>query len=309
MALPISEVKALPGARLFHKGAHASWLKARRSGIGGSDVAALLGLSPWATPFTLWESKVMEPKPITSEAMTWGTVLEEPIAEEWARRHHFSLVRCPEGTIFQSKKYPLALASPDALTEKLDAWVEIKAVGAHASSDWTDDEIPPYYYAQAQWEAFVSGLDTVYVAALIGGQTLRSYVVPADNKWATETYEKAEEFWNTYVTTRIAPPVDDTEATKKALSSIYPPVPETVVEGGQELGMLIAEYNDAIDLEKRAKSQKTLAQNKILALLGGASIGTIDDIPVVKYATVHKESYTVPASDYPRLTLVKQGKA
>ena len=33
------------------------WLEARKDGLGASDAAALLGLSPWKTNVQLWEEK------------------------------------------------------------------------------------------------------------------------------------------------------------------------------------------------------------------------------------------------------------
>ena len=65
----------------------AAWLEGRRTGIGGSDVAAVLGLNPWKTPLDVWNDKLglSEDKEM-SEPAYWGTVLEDTVAKEFHLR-------------------------------------------------------------------------------------------------------------------------------------------------------------------------------------------------------------------------------
>lgn len=65
----------------------AAWLEGRRTGIGGSDVAAVLGLNPWKTPLDVWNDKLglSEDKGM-SEPAYWGTVLEDTVAKEFQLR-------------------------------------------------------------------------------------------------------------------------------------------------------------------------------------------------------------------------------
>lgn len=72
-----------------------NWLRERKKGIGGSDVAAVLGLSPWRTPLDVFNDKTAETvdeKP-QSEAAHFGTILEDVVADEFARRTGFKVVR------------------------------------------------------------------------------------------------------------------------------------------------------------------------------------------------------------------------
>ena len=67
---------------------YAEWLQVRRSGIGGSDAAAALGLSPWKSPLELWEEKAMgktQPRQ-ENDAMIFGRLLEPIVREEFVRR-------------------------------------------------------------------------------------------------------------------------------------------------------------------------------------------------------------------------------
>lgn len=75
-----------------------NWLRERKKGIGGSDVAAVLGLSPWRTPLDVFNDKTAETvdeKP-QSDAAHFGTILEDVVADEFARRTGFKVVRFNE---------------------------------------------------------------------------------------------------------------------------------------------------------------------------------------------------------------------
>src|SRR5690554_1892820 len=64
------------------------WLQVRTRGIGGSDIAAIAGVSPWATPLSVYLDKIGgAPEKEGTEAMGWGTILEDVVAREYARRH------------------------------------------------------------------------------------------------------------------------------------------------------------------------------------------------------------------------------
>ena len=67
---------------------YAEWLEVRRSGIGGSDAAASIGLSPWKSRYGLYQEKISTSPPprISNEAMTLGRLLEPLIREEFSKR-------------------------------------------------------------------------------------------------------------------------------------------------------------------------------------------------------------------------------
>ena len=94
------------------------WMKARRKGIGASDIAAIMGVSPWSTPLQVWVSKVTDDAPEVeqSEDMLWGRRLEQSILEEFEERtieqryfleHH--------GSLWRHDSMGWMLATPDAV--------------------------------------------------------------------------------------------------------------------------------------------------------------------------------------------------
>lgn len=71
-----------------------AWLKGRRTGIGGSDVAAILGLSPYKTPLDVWNDKLgLFEDHEQSEAAYWGTTLEDTVAKEFQKRTGYKVQR------------------------------------------------------------------------------------------------------------------------------------------------------------------------------------------------------------------------
>jgi predicted phage-related endonuclease len=84
------------------------WLQWRSTGIGASDIAGILGISPWASAYSIWAQKSMNvhgDNPPNAEAMRWGTLLEDAILKETARRldirPHSVQQRCTH------RKYPI----------------------------------------------------------------------------------------------------------------------------------------------------------------------------------------------------------
>lgn len=71
-----------------------AWLQERTKGIGGSDVATVLGLNPYKTPLSLWEEKTgkAEGSP-AGEAAYWGTTLEDVVAKEFSKRTGMKIQR------------------------------------------------------------------------------------------------------------------------------------------------------------------------------------------------------------------------
>ena len=65
------------------------WLAARQAGVGGSDVAAILGISPWVSAFALWHAKAgnIPAEVLTDEPVYWGKALEKVVLARWREEH------------------------------------------------------------------------------------------------------------------------------------------------------------------------------------------------------------------------------
>jgi putative phage-type endonuclease len=170
------------------------WLDERRKGIGGSDVAAILGLSPWKTAFQVYQDKRGEVGNYEgSAAMDWGKRME-PAIRQWYSDQTGRSVRVPEKIIYNSE-YPFMLASLDGFTDD-GRIVEIKT--ARSGKGWGEPgtaEIPDCYALQVQHYMLVTGMWVADVAVSIGGGSPELYTVEADRELFNLLIEAEAAFW------------------------------------------------------------------------------------------------------------------
>ena len=136
----------------------ADWLAERAKGIGSSDVAALLGLSPYKSNTELWEEKVGIRKPTDISEVEYvrnGTMSEDPLRRLFAVDYPEYEVLHEENEMLINPEYDFIRCSPDSrLTEKVTGrkgFLEIKRCeisNAAAYQKWQDGKIPIYYYTQ-----------------------------------------------------------------------------------------------------------------------------------------------------------------
>lgn len=191
---------------------------ARSKGIGGSDAAAAIGISPWKTPVQLWQEKLGLTEPANddefNERLFWGIRLEPIIAEVWAERMGWRIESA--GEPFRDPELPFMVANPDRLILDRPAGLEVKnssefmaARRAEHLNRWGEDgsdEIPLYYLTQAAHYMRVCDLPEWYFAVLIGGNELRTYRVERDEEQERTLIELESRFWEC-VERQIPPPM------------------------------------------------------------------------------------------------------
>lgn len=170
------------------------WLEERRRGIGGSDIAAVLGLSPWKTAYQVYQEKRKEVDDWKgNEATDWGKRLE-PVLRQWYSDTTGRAVRVPEKILCHGR-YPYMLASLDGFTDDKRI-VEIKT--ARHGKGWGQpgtNEIPDYYALQCQHYMVVTGFEVTDVPVTIGGGSPELYEVPADREVQEMILDAAADFW------------------------------------------------------------------------------------------------------------------
>lgn len=177
------------------------FLAERRKGIGGSDVAAILGINPWRTPLDVWRSKVLGESDEENAAMHWGTVLEPVILAEMSKRLGKQIINNPPMMVDGWK-----LANLDGLIPG-EAIVEAKT--SRSDDGWGDegtDDIPDHYQTQVQHYLDVAGLQVAHVGVLIGGSDFRLYTVKRNDVVIAKMGVRLERFWRVHVLTETPPP-------------------------------------------------------------------------------------------------------
>lgn len=196
-----------------------NWINSRVGSIGGSDAAAIVGLSKWATPYTVWADKLeMTPPAEDNEAMRQGRDLEQYVAERWMEA---TGKKCRRRTgIFKNDKYPFAHANIDRFVVGENAGLECKTTSILNLKSFKDGDYPDNYYAQCVHYMAVTGADRWHLAVLVLNKGFYHYVIERNEDEIKALMEAEKSFWG-YVQSKEAPPVDGLEPTGDCQSSIY----------------------------------------------------------------------------------------
>lgn len=243
----------------------ADWLAARRQGLGSSDIAAILGVSDYNTPLHVWHDKRGEVDDDGNDGPAlWGTLLEDVVAREWARRNRSVIQRVG---LVAHHEYDWMRATLDRRVAEcpLDREVrtacalEIKCRSAFKASRWRAD-VPDDVLAQVTWQMAVTGYDHIHVAVLIGGNDYRQTVVRRDLEVEAYVLGTAETFWRDHVL-EGRPPAWDPEKADALLELQQQLHPERVgeidVHGVGEVieyAALSAAYSSAKKALKQARA-------------------------------------------------------
>ncbi|MCM1128988.1 MAG: YqaJ viral recombinase family protein [Alistipes senegalensis] len=187
---------------------HSDFLAARQTGIGGSDIGAILGVSPFKTAMDVYLAKV-EPNPEDeqTELTYWGHALEPAIIERFARDHGIVVDR-PE-KIARHPQHGWMVANLDGIIlDSKPGVLEIKNVNQFAAKHWGEagsDNVPLAYVAQCAWYMAVMDFDYAVVAALFGGHDYREFRIERDEDLEKLLISRGHDFWHTFVLPKTPP--------------------------------------------------------------------------------------------------------
>ncbi|WP_414936647.1 YqaJ viral recombinase family protein [Amycolatopsis sp. cmx-11-51] len=284
-----------------------AWTAARASALGGSEIAAVLGLSPWESRFSLWHKKKgYTGAEVDNDVMRWGRWLEEPIARAFADAHPEYRAR-RTGT-WVSRSRPWQLATPDRLLSTLTERALLEVKTAHNADEWGEpgtDEVPIFYRTQALWQLDTLGLSRAHLAVLISGSDYREYIVDWNIAEVSVLRDAAREFLDT-VERDERPNIDEHTATYRAVRALHPLIDDVEVE----IAPTLAErYRAAVAEHKAAEDAKRRAAAEVLDALGsgrravvaGESIairvpGSGDALPFLRLSPVPSTPQKVSAA-------------
>lgn len=249
------------------------WHELRRAGIGGSDVAAVVGVSKWTSAYALWAKKSgLIPDDFSdSEAMEWGRILEPVIREKFAAKHPEWEVSNTNAT-FKSSEHDWLLANVDGLIRFEDgSWGVLEIKTAAYEDDWVNG-VPLYYQTQVRHYLRVFGLQRAVVAVLFHGNAYKEFEVVADEFIDAADFDMLEKFWQG-VQTGLAPDWEGSTSTYEAVRAMHPDIVDETVELG-ELGIHLV--NAAFDFDAAQKKFNEM-KSRTLDALGGAKYGVVDD--------------------------------
>lgn len=284
------------------------WHSLRAQDLTSTDIAALFGMSPYATAIDVWHAKrdgIVETIE-DNERMRWGRRLESVVAEGiaedqgWWVRSFKEYGRLPEHRLGASFDYRIRLGdpvsmcsrpfcldsmgktcrSPDMCTPErdsdVDAILEIKTVDALAfRSGWTVEpdfiEAPAHIELQLQHQLLVSGLRVGYIGALVGGNTVRLIRREADEDVHAAILQRAAEFWQS-VAAGTPPPITTADEARAYVRRQTTVDPGRLFDarGNPTVATLLQDYRQARATAQAATDAADVAKARLLEVIGEA---------------------------------------
>lgn len=196
------------------------WLRDRKKGIGGSDAAAIIGLNPYSTAYSVWADKLdLVPPKQDSEAMRQGRDFEDIVAHRFMEATGKKVRR--KNSIIRNPEYPFAHATVDRLVVGENAGLECKTTSSLNLKKFRDGEYPDTYYCQCVHYMAVTGADRWYLAVLVLGKEFLWYTIERNQDEIDALMAEEKYFWETYVEQKKQPPVDGYKPTTEAINTIY----------------------------------------------------------------------------------------
>ncbi len=215
---------------------HQDVITNRHNYIGGSDIAAIMGMSRWKTPLKLWTEKTQKlPAPDLSnvEAVELGSDLEEFVAQKFSQKTGKAVRKAPK--MYVHSEYSYMVAHIDRLVTGTDELLECKTASFFKKDEWENDEIPQEYILQVMWYLGITGRKVGHIAVLIGGQSFKYKQIEFDQELFDQMVEAAKEFWDCVKNDNPPKVMADDDVTLKDLYStnnefmieLYPDSEET----------------------------------------------------------------------------------
>jgi putative phage-type endonuclease len=277
----------------------------RRKYIGSSDIAAILGISPWKTALDLWIDKTTLPR---EDGRNWqakarGVRLEPYICDMIEAEYGIKITARNQRYKDSATPHFACEIDAESVADGQPENLEIKTVHPFKSRDWGEvdtDSVPLHYLAQVQWGLGITGRSVCHVFALIGDD-LRHYPITRDDETIVAMRAKAEEFWTRYVVPGLRPPLDYADSkTLEALRRLYPGTDGSAIEATAQHEHWRAVMTTAQEMVKKYEGVIDGARAHILAEMGSAARLTFPDGKEYRRKLIAKKAYTVecPATSY-----------
>jgi len=300
------------------------WHKLRAEGVSASEIAAVLGLSPWESPFSLYWSKVNGWQSDDNNQMRAGRYAEDAIADWYADvadpNENLLIERAG---LYASLERPWQLATPDRLVSEacicqVSNWAPEDSAGCYDCHNsgaagppialleckyviggwdgWGEpgtDDVPVYYRAQCLWQLDVMGVDEVHLAAWHGAD-FRIYIIRRDEKDLRVMRTAGEQFLKR-IADQEPPDVDQHSATLRTLKQLHPDLDDRE----QEIATTTAEgYRRARALKRHAEDLCNRFEARVRAEMGDARQAVSDGRKVAsrsifEVAESVRQGYTV----------------
>lgn len=259
------------------------WEQERRNSIGASEAAAVLGLSKWQTPLSVYQSKMGAPSNFDPE-LSYVTHASEAVVRGWVEKFHPEWGTVEPGFMARSKSAPWLHASFDFILVHPDGYrepLQVKTGHQNAKQSW-DNGVPTEYLIQEQQEMFVYGSESARLVVMHGGRSFDWFDIRRDEEFITQhLVPQTEQFWRENVEAKEAPE----PSTIAEVYEAYPSEPGTTIEGSETVYDAFEERTVLLSDIQALKAQADALTLVIGQYMGEAETLTYNGEPLMTYKT------------------------
>ena len=271
------------------------WLAERRASVGASEVAAVMGLSPYNTALDVYKSKHGVDSFFDPERAYVGHAAEVLISG-WIEKFRPELLPIKPAVMLRHDDYPWLHASLDRLVtvDGVEVPVQMKSAHFYGVKDW-EDGTPILVQAQLQTELLVADKPFGFAAMFGGDMRCRLYRVERDEAFIKLMLEATKEFWEEHVLKSV-PPAPSNVA---EVAELWPDdatvleAPEVALEWIEKRAFLLATAKEA--KEEADQIQKAVGE---FMLTEKADTLTYQGQKLLTYKKQKRASYTVAESEF-----------
>lgn len=293
--------------------ARESWLRERRKGIGASEVATILGINPYESPFELYLHKTGQLPPKEETLPMWlGHEMEPIIAKRYQIETGRFLHDPGDFTILPHPDYPWLRCTLDRTTTFEDSRrgpVEFKAPmtgdfdeegnwcppPSHHET-WLKSEAPLSAQAQLQIQMACGNFEVGEIVAMLGNAEFIILRYERNDDFLDAVIPALFEFWQC-VQNGTPPPVDGSESCTRALRTLHPLDNGNTIELPAEFSRKIQEMEDLKAMAKGIDEKLKAVKNELIAALGDNTFGVVDGMKL-SYKAQTRKAYEVAESTY-----------
>jgi len=244
-----------------------TFLLDRKLGIGGSDIAPIMGLSPYSTPLDVYRDK-MNPAVIyeeESEDLKRGARVEKYILQEYCEVNNCSLEINLAPVI--DLKYPFMRGNVDAKVVGENVIIEAKSTKCPIAK-W-EEGIPEYYRTQVAYYAMLTNAERVDVPVLFSNWQYACFTYWRDYEYEAQIRGAVINFWNNHILAGI-PPEPSTPA---ELQEVYPKL-ETAktIKADSDIREKVNIWQEAAIRRRELEKQEEKLKIEIQRFMGDASV-------------------------------------
>lgn len=182
------------------------WIDWRRSGIGASDVAPLMGILRYSTPYKIWSEKVGLSTGFAGNFATQrGTEME---AKARSLYEFLEMEDMPPALAIHPK-WDFCRVSLDGFSSELSRVLEIKVPGKEAHSIAMSGQVPDWYIPQVQYQLAVTGANELHYLSLGPDDTHALIKVSPNLDLQAEIIVKVQDFWKNHILAKVPPPLTE----------------------------------------------------------------------------------------------------